>query len=88
MCVCVCVCARAHTGGVKPHEVLPIADLYDNPNMIYFETEYGSHLNFVEATIQEGVSRAPWTFCDRAAEAFFRCPQPTHKQNHTHLQLS
>lgn len=66
-------------GGVLPHHVLPIGELYDNPNVIYFETEYGSHLNFVEATYQEGVSRAPWTFCDRAVAAFFTYHQHSQR---------
>ena len=26
------------TADVKPHQVLPVGDLYDNPNIIYFET--------------------------------------------------
>ena len=29
-------------------QVLPVEELYRNPNVIYFETEYGAHLSFVE----------------------------------------
>jgi len=63
-------------GDLKPYLVLPVEDLHDNSNIIYFETEFGSHLNFVETTFREGVSRAKWTFCDRAMEAFFRYVTP------------
>jgi len=53
-------------------QVLPVDELHDNKHIVYFESEYGSHLNFVEATISQGLLREDFTFCDRAAEAFFR----------------
>mmetsp|Transcript_5380 Transcript_5380/g.10808 ORF Transcript_5380/g.10808 Transcript_5380/m.10808 type:complete len:453 (-) Transcript_5380:238-1596(-) len=57
---------------VKCHQTLPIAELHDNKNIIYFETEFGSHLNFVESNRQDGVIRSDFSFCDRTVEAFFR----------------
>mmetsp|Transcript_3950 Transcript_3950/g.9321 ORF Transcript_3950/g.9321 Transcript_3950/m.9321 type:complete len:454 (+) Transcript_3950:51-1412(+) len=55
----------------KCWETLPVAELHDNENIVYFESEYGSHLNFVESNRQEGVIRCDFSFADRAVETFF-----------------
>jgi predicted alpha/beta-fold hydrolase len=57
-------------GGVLTRDVLPVEDIYDNEKAIYFETELGSHLSFVEAEIPGGVTRHEHTFIDRVVEAY------------------
>eukprot|EP00287_Rhodomonas_sp_CCMP768_P002340 CAMPEP_0196738314 /NCGR_PEP_ID=MMETSP1091-20130531/15743_1 /TAXON_ID=302021 /ORGANISM="Rhodomonas sp., Strain CCMP768" /LENGTH=452 /DNA_ID=CAMNT_0042082275 /DNA_START=16 /DNA_END=1374 /DNA_ORIENTATION=- len=62
------------TEGEEPSkcwETLPVDELHDNTNIVYFETELGSHLNFVEANRPEGVIRADFSFSDRAIATFF-----------------
>lgn len=57
-------------GGVMTRDVLPVEDLHDNDKAIYFETELGSHLSFIEAEIPGGLARHENTFCDRVVEAY------------------
>lgn len=58
-------------GGHQCYETLPVDELHDNKNIVYFESEFGSHLNFVEAEARNKFTRESYTFCDRTAEAFF-----------------
>mmetsp|Transcript_44337 Transcript_44337/g.111008 ORF Transcript_44337/g.111008 Transcript_44337/m.111008 type:complete len:253 (+) Transcript_44337:2-760(+) len=70
-------------GDVKCREVLPVDELHDNPNVIYFETELGSHLSFIEAEVPGGFSRHEHTFCDRVVDAFLLYAQDKVKKRHT-----